>query len=309
MGNIKYQFLQAIENSFKENMDKHSIKKTEGHTDKIFSYAARKNIINTASEFSKFLNNNYTGDEKIRYVKEIGVQHINSYLLSKKDSCTQETINQISSQLNKLELVCNKKYHLKLDWHTFRTVPQNDKKSIRNVAFTDKQVKQIKDFLLGAKECYGKKAIYIGMRWGLRAQEIECLKVKDFSLDKMQLRIAGSGAKGGRVRTLEIKKEDIPLIKYLTNGKGTNDRVIPIRKNSICNYLHNVCVKLGFKDILDNKTSFHALRKYRAIKYYNELISKGIDKNTAQGIVCEFLGHSRNRVDIARHYLLLNRRD
>ena len=309
MANIKYQFLQAIENSFKENMDKHSIKKTEGHTDKIFSYAARKNIINVASDFSKFINLNYTGDEKIRYVRDVGVQHINSYLLSKKDKCTQETINQISAQLNKLELVCNKKYRLNLDWHTFRTVPQNDKKSIRNIAFKDKQIEQIKDFLSRAKECYGKKAIYIGIRWGLRAQEIECLKVKDFSLDKMQLRISGSGAKGGRGRILEIREGDIPLIKYLTNGKGPNDRVIPIRKNSICNYLHNVCAKLGFKDILDSKTSYHALRKYRAIKYYEELISNGVDKHTAQGITCEFLGHSRNRVDIARHYLLLNRKD
>ena len=53
MANIKYQFLQAINASFKENMDKHSIKKVEGASNKIFSYSARKNVLNVASDFAK----------------------------------------------------------------------------------------------------------------------------------------------------------------------------------------------------------------------------------------------------------------
>jgi integrase len=305
MANIKYQFKSAIDNSFKEGMDKHSIKRTEGNSDKIYSYAARKNLLNVSADFANYLNTGFTGKDKVRFVKDIEIQHINSYLYSKL-GCTQTTINQIVSQLNKLELVCNKKYGLKLDWHTFRNIPQVGKKSVRNAAFSKEQVAQIKEYLADKKDCYGKRAFYVGERWGLRANEIVNLRCKDFNLKNMTLHIDGSGAKGGRSRTLKIEKEDLPLINMLTKGKSENDKIIPIRANSACGYLRNVCQKLGFNDILNAKSSYHALRKYRATAMYHSLLEKGFNESKAQGLVCEFLGHSKSRSDIAEHYILKN---
>lgn len=306
MANIKYQFLQAINASFKENMDKHSIKKVEGASNKIFSYSSRKNVLNVASDFANFINRNYTGEEKVKYVRDIGVQHINSYLISKKDKCTRETMKQICAQINKLELVCNHKYHLNLDWHTFRTVPQIEKKSIRIMCFRDEQVKQIINHLSTRKECSGKKGVYISISWGLRAKEIEALKCKDFNLDTMQLFISGSGAKGGRNRVLSIKQEQIPLVEYLIKDKKPNDRVVPIRSDSICNYLRDICVRLNYTDILKAKTSIHCMRKWRATKHFLEIYQKTNDKEYALEETCVFLGHSKNRRDIARHYILLD---
>ncbi len=306
MANIKYQFLEAINFSFREGMDKHSIKKTEGASNKIFSYSARKNVLNVASDFANFLKNNYTGNEKVKMVRDIGEQHINSYLISKKDKCTNETMKQICSQLNKLELVCNYKYKLNLDWHSWRRVPQNQKKSIRNIRFDDRQVKEIIDYLSTKKDCNGKKGVYVSMCWGLRAKEIENLKCKDFRLDTMQLYVSGSGAKGGRNRTLEIKEEHIPLVNYLIQGKNPNDRVVPIRANSICNYLRDVCIKLGYHDILKAKTSIHCMRKWAATNFFLECYQQTKDKEYAIGETCKFLGHSQNRMDIARHYILLD---
>ena len=306
MANIKYQFLQAINASFKENMDKHSIKKVEGASNKIFSYSARKNVLNVASDFANFINRNYTGEEKVKYVRDIGVQHINSYLISKKDKCTGESMKQICAQLNKLELVCNHKYRLNLDWHTFRTVPQIEKKSIRDIRFSDVQVKQIIDHLSTRKECNGKKGVYISICWGLRAKEIEALKCKDFDLQKMQLFVSGAGAKGGRNRVLPIKQEHIPLVEYLIKDKKPNDRVVSIRSDSICNYLRDICVRLNYTDILKAKTSIHCMRKWRATKHFLEIYQKTNDKEYALGETCVFLGHSQNRRDIARHYILLD---
>lgn len=52
--NLKYQFLQAINNSFRENMDKHS-DKANGvkNTDKIYSYSSRSNLIDLSANYMR----------------------------------------------------------------------------------------------------------------------------------------------------------------------------------------------------------------------------------------------------------------
>jgi hypothetical protein len=41
-----------------------------------------------------------------------------------------------------------------------------------NTAFSKEQVAQIKEYLADKRDCYGKKAFYVGERWGLRANDI-----------------------------------------------------------------------------------------------------------------------------------------
>ena len=58
--NLKHQFIHAIEDNFKESMDKHSMKANDIRNDgKVFSYADRKNLIDVASNFSNYMKENY----------------------------------------------------------------------------------------------------------------------------------------------------------------------------------------------------------------------------------------------------------
>lgn len=72
--NLKYQFLKAINNSFKENMDKHA-DKANGirNTDKIYSYSARSNFIDLSANFANFMRESYP---EIHKANEIGTEHI-----------------------------------------------------------------------------------------------------------------------------------------------------------------------------------------------------------------------------------------
>ena len=81
MKNIKYQFLLAINNNFRESMDKNS-DKANGirNTNKIYSYASRKNLVKVSSAFGDFMKENYP---EIRYVKDIRPEHIQSFLVHK----------------------------------------------------------------------------------------------------------------------------------------------------------------------------------------------------------------------------------
>ena len=134
------------------------------------------------------------------------------------------------------------------------------------------------------------------------------MKCKDFDLRKRQLFVSGSGAKGGRNRVLQIKQEHIALVEYLIKDKKPNDRVVSIRSDSICNYLRDICVRLNDTEILRKKTSIHCMRKWRATKHFLEIYKATNDKEYALGETCIFLGHSKNRLDIARHYILLDKK-
>ena len=97
--NLKYQFLQAINNSFRENMDKHS-DKANGirNTDKIYSYSSRSNLIDLSANFANYMRENYP---EIHKVNEVQTKHIQGFLNSKTESCSQSTLNQYSAQFCK----------------------------------------------------------------------------------------------------------------------------------------------------------------------------------------------------------------
>ena len=113
--NLKYQFLQAINNSFKENMDKHA-DKANGirNTDKIYSYSARSNLIDLSANFANFMKEFYP---EIHNANEVGTEHIQAFLNSKTRNCSQSTLNSYNSQFRKLEKCVNAKYRCNVTYH------------------------------------------------------------------------------------------------------------------------------------------------------------------------------------------------
>ena len=105
--NLKYQFLNAINQNFKEGMDKHSLKSSgQMNGARVFSYSDRKNLIDVASNFSNWMKQEHP---EVKQVKDVNSNHIQGFLNSKKDTCSQATLKQYANKFNKLEKVENNK--------------------------------------------------------------------------------------------------------------------------------------------------------------------------------------------------------
>ena len=91
--NLQYQFLSAINGTFKEGMDKHSIQRENGKgmSDKIYSYANRKDLVQTSAAIARYMTDNY----QVRYLREISEDMMQSFIKSKV-GLSNYTINKKS---------------------------------------------------------------------------------------------------------------------------------------------------------------------------------------------------------------------
>ena len=298
--NLGYQFSSAINDCCKFGADKHSIKASEGSDHRIYSYAARDDMISFSKQFSHYMKEYFP---EVRQVKEITIEHINSFLASRTD-ITDKTMRHDVSCINKLELVCSKKFHLEgLDWRTDRVVPKMEKERVRDVVFSDKQIAMLKDYFSTKSDSYGKAAFFIAERTSCRVSEIIKLQARDLKVNP-----DGTGAlaiidsKGKRSREIELTKDDVKFFKEIIGEKSGNERLVPLRANSVNQYLHRACEKLGFTNITDAKTGYHSLRKATIRQFYKEHLQEEGPKKCLEHCL-ERLGHGHSRSDLARIYL------
>lgn len=298
--NLGYQFSSAINDCCKFGADKHSIKSSEGADHRIYSYAARDDMISFSKQFSHYMKERFP---EVRQVKEITIEHINSFLASRTD-ITDKTMRHDVSCINKLELVCSKKFHLEgLDWRTDRVVPKMEKERVRDAVFSDKQISMLKEYFDSKGDSYGKTAFYIAERTSCRVSEIVKLQARDLKTFP-----DGTGAlaiidsKGKRSREIELTKDDVIFFKDIIGKKIGNERLVPLRANSVNQYLHRACEKLGFENILECKTGYHSLRKATIRKFYREHLDEEGPRKCREHCL-ERLGHSGSRSDLAKVYL------
>lgn len=81
-------------------MDKHSLKAQGKNNSKIYSYSDRKNLIDLSSDFANWLKINYP---EIKQIKDIGPNHIQKFLNTKIDICSQKNFETISSRFRKCD--------------------------------------------------------------------------------------------------------------------------------------------------------------------------------------------------------------
>lgn len=297
--NITYQMTSAIDNGFRPGMDKHSDKKQNHNesTYKIYSYSSRREMIDFAHRFAKFIKENYPD---IRQVKDIGIEQVNAYLAS-KGNVTQKTMQHEVACLNKLSLCMNKKFGISTDFTTGRIVPVMEVKRKRDVVFDKEQIKGLKEYFDTKKDCYSKTAFYIGERFALRASEITKLQYRDIDWENKKLHIVDS--KGKRSRAIDITQDDIAFLKKITQGLTGKDRIIPLKPDSICAYLNRACKHLGYDNIVMAKTSYHSLRKYSISCKLAEKEKELGSKSAARKYCMDYLGHGKNRSDLQSVYL------
>lgn len=208
--NLKYQFLQAINNSFRENMDKHS-DKANGirNTDKIYSYSSRSNLIDLSANFANYMRVTYP---EVHKVSEIQTEHIQSFLNSKTENCSQSTLNQYSALFRKIEKCVNAKYHCDVNY-SCAVIPASCKNGggkIRNFMLSQNDFETL---IKSTSNQNLKKALILSYHFGLRAAECAKLKFEDIKSNGISI----IDSKGKRSRFVPAESEQQK--RYWINSK------------------------------------------------------------------------------------------
>lgn len=296
--NLKWQFLNAINSNFKEGMDKHSIK-ADGLMDKtrIFSYADRENLKDVASNFSNFMKENYSD---VKMVKDIKPEHIQSFLNNKSDNCSRKTLEQYGSKFNKLENIVNNTYNINANYKGFVVPAGKENTKIRNVAMTKNDFKKLENGFANSKS-NAKEAIQLSAKLGLRVSETVKLQGRDIDLNKGTVFV--KDGKGGRDRHIPIRAEDKGYFANLKASVGETERICPVQSDSINKAVQRCMERVGISEKYQD-TSIHSIRKMYAQEQFNSYREQGMEIDKALGAVSVDLGHSENRLELMKEYVL-----
>lgn len=296
--NLKHQFIHAIEDNFKEGMDKHSMKANGQRNDgKIFSYSDRKNLIDVACNFSNYMKENYMD---IKMVKDIKVEHIQSFLNQKSNECSNATLKQYESKFNKLEKIINNTYKANADFKGFKVPLSKENSKIRNTSMSQNDFKKLEKYFDSSRSS-GKIAIQLTARVGLRVSECVKLQGRDINIKKNIIHV--SDGKGGRDRDIPIRSEDRNYFMNLKANISDFERVCPVRQDSINKSLDRGMKAIGIRNKYNN-TSIHCIRKMYAQKEYDRCRVEGKTIKESLQDVSILLGHGKERIELMRQYVL-----
>lgn len=296
--NLKYQFLNAIDKNFKEKMDKHSIKDAgQMNGARVFSYADRKNLIDVASNFSNWMKQEHP---EVKQVKDVNANHIQGFLNSKKDTCSQATMKQYANKFNKLEKVVNHTYNTNASYKGFIVPVTKEQTKIRNSSMQKEDFKKLENGFSNSNSS-AKQAIELSAKCGLRVSEIVKLQGRDINLEKNTIHVADG--KGGRDRDVQIRPEDKQFFTDLKASVGDYERICPIQSDSVNKAVQRCMERVGIAEKYQD-TSIHSIRKMYAQEQYDRYREQGMEINKALGKVSVDLGHGENRLELMKEYVL-----
>lgn len=296
--NIKQQFIYAIEENFKEGMDKHSMKANGVRNDgKIFSYGDRKNLIDVACNFSNYMKENFND---IKLVKDIKADHIQNFLNSKSIECSNATLKQYQSKFNKLEKIINNTYKIKADFKDYTIPLAEENTKIRNTSMSQADFKKIESFFSNSKSS-GKGAIQLTARVGLRVSECTKLQGRDINIEKGYIHV--EDGKGGKDRDIPIRAEDREYFINLKERISDYERVCPVRQDSINKAIDRAMKSIGIRNKYKD-TSIHCIRKMYAQREYDRCREDGKSIKESLQEVSVLLGHGKERLELMKQYVL-----
>ena len=296
MKSIKCQYQYAINQNFREGMDKHSLKKMDTSHTNIYSYSEKFRLLDVANSLGTFIKNNFG---EIRYIVDIQPQHIQAFLNSKQN-CTQNTINSYIQSLKKLERVSNKCYGLaKNNLNQIVTPNVTKENSSRGAThpITREAYEKILSYSLNNPSKSGNALLLdyacslssnSNISHAFRVEELARIKLENISLDGI---ITITNAKGGK--TYQTHCPNVDFLKSIIDKQydPQGKFLFAISGASINKYLWRVCSKLDIGD----KYSFHDIRRLHAQDFYDSKRNLGISPHNALLQTSLYLNHNSKR--------------
>lgn len=307
--NLFQQIKMGVDDAFSPGTSKRSMKNDrdedgnlkENTKNHVFSYESRSDLINTAHQFADFVKTNHPD---IKFVKDITRDMAKEFLDSKHHinggSCNSNSVNTYAQRLDNLSHVCNAKYHSDTNWDVDKKELYQDGEHLRSLRMDPEH---LKDALNSMNDCHGKFGVEIAKEFGVRESSIVHFRGKDFDFENLTATVFD--AKHGKTFKIELREDQAEWIKEKMEEKGIglNDRLVPIRAQSVANILCEHLDKTGHKEYSEAKSTIHAVRKMVAQQHYEAKISeyqaKGEDFKTAEKHALRdtsnYLGHGDMR--------------
>lgn len=294
------QFNNAINNCFKEGMDKHADKAYNPVlTEKIYSYSAMNNLKDFAKNLSNYIKENYPYIKRIGDIKEEQLQNFLNYKNEK--GCSQNTLDLYKSNLNKLEMVVNKTYS-SVNWDFKNTVETpasikefNGNRGVNSV-ISREDYNKILNYCRENKSTSGD-AILLQNGLGIRVEELAQIKIRNIDLDNNVLIL--DNTKGGK----ELIREMTPEVREIIQERMSivSDKIIDVKSDSINAQLRRIEDRLGLP-----RHSNHDIRRLIAQEHYDAYREEGYSKKEALEKTSKWLNHVGPREQmITKSYIVI----
>lgn len=290
--NIKSQFHNAINQNFQEGTDKHSYKEQNGTemSDRVFSYTSKFNLLDTARNFSNYLKENHND---IRLIRDIKPEHIQEFLNTKAESCTQNTIDTYSQNIFKLEVLAEKTYGIDLSWREECVKPIAIKDSSENRGVESVMSREDLNIIVSyatENRSQSGDAVRLQEHLGIRVEEVVAIKLDNIKLDSDTPYILIDNCKGGKDLERELSPGAVDVVRYIISQNYGTDTLFTIKGASVNEYLRDTQDKLGLE-----RHSFHDIRRCIAQEKYDGYRESGVTIKEAADKTAIWLNHGKDR--------------
>ena len=290
---MKHQMLNAIEQSFRPGESKRTADEIK-RSETVYSFQYRENLRDIASDFSKFMKDNY---KDVKLLKDIAPVHVEAYLKEKDKTVSSATLTAYKSGLEKIGKCASNVYRTRINLKSdYQAAP---KEKIRDIAMKQEDYKALMK-ATESRPCQSRLAVELARVFGLRVCEVVKITPRDIKGNVLHIH----ESKGGRSRDLKIKTEEQRAVIEKLNQLETSKSkpYIQVKEDSVNKWLGDNLKKIGITVYNEAKTGVHAVRKMYAEERYQENREKGMDHKKAWGEVSVELGHSEDRESLFRTY-------
>lgn len=299
MRNIRQQLTYAVRNNTAFGESKHAEKgkglgmKSVIHDGRSYSYCTFNARLDTAKQFSRWINNNYPD---IKMAREITSEHANEFLIDKAKTCRNATLESYASNLRALAKEINTTYKgSKIDSDEIKTV-LGTKTPSRTVTMHTDDFRALKDSFKA--DSLGHRALCLEEATGARVEGLTKLTPNDITiLSDTRANVYIHGEKGGRNRTVEVYgAKHVQELQHIKDIVPSGQRICGVKPDSLNRSFNRHLNKLGLKTKYE-LTSVHSMRKAWAQKIYDRYRLTHSKLETVKYVNVQ-LGHGAERDQI-----------
>lgn len=299
--NLKKQFIDVINSTFSPGTDKHSYVRSNATKHKIVGFETRRQYIKVIMPFVNYLNKT---NNEIKEIRDIRPYNLQDYVNKNKDLWGPITMLNYKSIFKMIEKDAKNFYHSSTINFTKDVIFKSNKnEKIRNEwmnrADLENLIKYKEEHGCTSKCLLGLK---IAATFGLRVSEICKLKGNDINLKYSNLHIHESKGKRSRDLPLNSSKK-LELARYIKENIRDNERIVPVREDTLNQFLRRSLVAMGITKYRIAKTGVHAIRKMVASEEYNNILKNTKNVKKAEKEVSKQLGHNKIRKEISDAYI------
>ena len=262
-----------------------------------WSYQTLENRLETAKQFSKFMNENYSD---IKKANEITPEHFNSFLQDGASlGWSKATLDARASDCRAIARELDATYHISHEsTPNYRVDIKPPSVAVKHPVRTNKGIES-DDLKKLETSCSGTlyKALTLAHTFGLRAEGLATVKGENIYRAADGTVHCTITEKGGRERDITALNRELGEKAFsIAKAVSSNERILPVKADSLSRALTRQMERTGLKEKY-SKVSMHAVRKtfaqdcydnyrtnhtkHETIRYVNEQLGHGADRDVA----------------------------